>query len=30
MHPLLEKLLALFFRQPDFAQGKAENEDFSA
>jgi hypothetical protein len=30
MHPLLEKLLALFFRRSDFAQGKAENEDFSA
>jgi hypothetical protein len=30
MHPRLEKLLALFFGQPDFAQGNTKNEDFGA
>jgi hypothetical protein len=30
MHPLPEKLLALFFFRSDFAQGTAKNESLGA
>jgi hypothetical protein len=30
MHPLMEKLLALFFHRSDFAQGKTAKDGFGA